>query len=230
MGCRPPASSLERRRRTYTSIRCWGPRRSRSPPRGDDLLLGRHLPGPANEELEHVELASVRVTSLPFSHTRRWPGSIRMSPTSTGTGLRPVPRRSRARTRADQHGEGEGLGQVVVRSGVERLGLVEITVLGRQHQDGTPVARSTQVGADLVAVPTGEEDVEDDEVVGALSCHPQPMRAVGGDLHAESLGFQAALDRSGDLHVVLDDQLHGTPLALSVAASGASSAWNLNGR
>ncbi len=76
---------------------------------GEDLGLGLDVPGPADEVLEHLELPGGEAQLDLASPDPPLPGSIRRSPTPTGAGLRPVPRRSRARTRATSTGKENGL-------------------------------------------------------------------------------------------------------------------------
>ena len=121
----------------------------------------------------------------------------------------PDPADERADAR-EQDRERERLLQVVVGTGVESLRLVEVAVLGREHQDRRPVAGRSEVAADDEAVAARQHDVEDHDVVAALLGHPEPVVAVVGAVDRESLGLQAAPQRRGDLEIVLDDQqLHG---------------------
>ena len=108
--------------------------------------MDTHLPGPTHEELEHVELAAGQVdlgcrsttTRRPVSSTRSWP-------TTDGDRVTPAGAAQQGADPGDQDRERERLGEVVVGAGVERLGLVEVAVLGRQHQDRRPVAGRPQV-------------------------------------------------------------------------------------
>ena len=119
----------------------------------------------------------------------------------------------------DEDRERERLGEEVVGAGVERLGLVELAVLGREDEDRRPHAGIAQVGAHLEAVAARQHQVEDDEVVATLERQPTPFQPVGGDLDGEPLGAQPALDGAGDLAVVLDEQ------HLHAASSVDSLAW-----
>ena len=60
--------------------------------------------------------------------------------------------------------EGEGLGQVVVRPGLKGPDFVLDLVAGRQHQDGQVGTLGADPGKGLVAVETGQHDVEQDDV------------------------------------------------------------------
>ena len=152
--------------------------------------LGQDLPGPADRNSRTSNSRAVRGDLLSPRHSR--------GPRGRSAG-RHVDRHRRSPWRApkqranpgDQHRERERLGQVVVGAGVEGLGLVEVAVLGREHEDRRPVAGLAQIGADLEAVATGQHDVEDDQVVGALGRPPGPSRR-RGHLDREALGLQAA--------------------------------------
>ena len=113
----------------------------------------------------------------------------------TGAGSRPVPAGEQRADPGHQDREREGLGQVVVGAGVECLRLVEVAVLGGEHQDRGPVPGLPEVRADLVAVAAREQDVEDDQVVAALGGQPEPVGAVESHLDGEPLGLEAAFDR-----------------------------------
>jgi hypothetical protein len=105
-----------------------------------------------------------------------------------------------------QHRERERLGEVVVGSGFERLRLVQVAILGGQHQDRRPDALRPQVGADLKAVPARQHDVQDDQVVGALPGPPQPVVTVERHRHAKTFGLETADHGGRDLLVILHDQ------------------------
>ena len=100
--------------------------------------------------------------------------------------------------------ERERFGQEVVGAGVERLGLVELAVLGREHEDRRPVAGLAQGRAHLVAVHARQHDVEDDGVVAALAGPPEAVFSVRGDIDGEALRLQPAPYRIGEARFVLD--------------------------
>ena len=106
-----------------------------------------------------------------------------------------------------QHDEGERLGQEVVCPGVERLGLIELAGLCRQHQDGDPVALGPQRGADLEPVAARQQDVEHDHVIGVLAGPPQAIGPGVDGVHREALGLEASGHRGGQVFLVLDDRL-----------------------
>jgi hypothetical protein len=115
----------------------------------------------------------------------------------------------------DQDRKGEGLPEVVVGAGVQPLRLVELTVLRGQHQNRRGVPGVPQLGADAVAVAPRQHHVQQDQVVTALACPPQPVDTVLGDLDLEALRGQAPPQRAGDLDIVLDDQQLHPPRLLS---------------
>src|SRR6266480_1733873 len=109
-------------------------------------------------------------TSLPriepevprFQHRRSLHGSA--------TDQRPEP--------GDERHVREGFGDEVVGAGVERLRLVELAVLGGQHQDRRPVPLFAKRRADAISVDPRQHDVEDDRVVRMLARHPQTIGPV----------------------------------------------------
>ena len=113
----------------------------------------------------------------------------------------------------DEDDVGERLRQEVVGAGVEGLGLVELAVLGREHDDRRPVAPLPEGGADLVAVHARQHDVEHDGVVVALVGPLQPVRPVEGDVDREAFRLQTAFDAAGQMPLVFDHQdSHGAQL------------------
>ena len=124
----------------------------------------------------------------------------------------------------EQHDERERLGQVVVGAEVERVGLVVLAVLRRQHQDRHPVLGGAQLLDDPVAGQPRQHDVEDDRVVGGFLRHVQPVRAGVRDVDGEALVGQPALQRRREPDLVLDDQQsHGNSfveIVLSVPPEG----------
>ncbi|SKX91312.1 Uncharacterised protein [Mycobacteroides abscessus subsp. abscessus] len=59
-----------------------------------------------------------------------------------------------------QYDHGERLDEVVVSAEVECFGLVVLAVLRGQHHDRHPLRSSAQLTHDLIAVETGQHDVE----------------------------------------------------------------------
>ena len=106
----------------------------------------------------------------------------------------------------DEHHEGEGLGEEIVRARIERPHLVPRSILGRQHQDGRPVAGVPEVRANFVAVAAGKHDVEHDRVVLALLGEPLPVGAVESDIDGVALGLEAPLDRGRQPLFVFDHE------------------------
>ena len=131
--------------------------------------------------------------------TREVTGGVRDRPGAAGAP------EQRAQS-GQQHDERERLGEVVVGAGVERLGVVVLAVLRRQHQDRCPVAAVAELLAHPVPVDAGQHDVEHDHVVRVLGGHPEPVGAGERHVDGEALGLQAAPHRPGDLLLVLDDE------------------------
>ena len=123
-----------------------------------------------------------------------------------------------------QHDVGEGFRQVVVGSRVQRLRLVQLPVLGGQHENRRPVALLTQGGADLVAVHARQHDVEDDGVVGILPGHPETVGAGQCDVGREALRLQALLEPGRKPLLVIHDQdpHHPTSSPMSPCCAAAA--------
>ena len=133
-----------------------------------------------------------------------------------GRPLPPAPAQQRPDA-GHQHDVGERLGQEVVGAGVEGLGLVELAVLGREHDDRRPVAPLPEGGADLVAVHARQHDVEDDRVVVALVGPLQPVRPVEGDVDGEALRLQTPLDSAGQVPLVFHhEDSHGGTVTVKI--------------
>jgi hypothetical protein len=105
-----------------------------------------------------------------------------------------------------QHDERERLAEEVVGTGVERLGLVPLAVLGREHQDRRPDALGAEVAAHLVAVAARQHDVEHDGGVGVGAGPLEPLEPVVDGLDLEALGGEPARDGVGQGHLVLHQQ------------------------
>ena len=104
----------------------------------------------------------------------------------------------------DEYRKAERFCQVVVGPCIERLGLVQVAILGGQHEDRGPVAFFSEFPADLIAVAAREHDVENDEIETALLGEPEAVGAVEGHLDSEPFRLQAAFDGRSDFPVVLD--------------------------
>ena len=147
-------------------------------------------------------------------------------------------RRADQRTQVrDEDDERERLGQEVVGAGVEGLGVIELAVLGREHEDRRPDVGSAELGTHLVAVAARQHDVEDDGVVVHLACEPQAFVAVERDVDGEAVPFEPASERTGERLLVLDDQhcSSGAPSLPSrttapVPACGSTAARRRRGR
>jgi hypothetical protein len=84
--------------------------------------------------------------------------------------------------------------------------MVELAVLGGEHEDGGPHVRVPQRRAHLVAVLTGQHDVEHDRVVDGFLGEPQTLVAVQGDVDREAVLLEASLDRAGEPFLVFNDE------------------------
>ena len=105
-----------------------------------------------------------------------------------------------------EHDERERLRDVVVGSGLERLGQVVVPRLRGEHQDRRVVAVLPQLGAHLVAVHARQQDVEQDRGVVVLPGPPEPVVAVVADVDVEAFGTEPGGDRAGEIDLVLDEQ------------------------
>ena len=96
---------------------------------------------------------------------------------------------------------------------------------------GVQMPSSRKRAAHLVAVDAGQQDVEDDGVVGALAGAPEAVVAVVGDVDVESLGGEAVGDGRGEELFVLDDQdSHTRIVPVRACGSGDSPQVPLRGR
>ena len=126
----------------------------------------------------------------------------------------------RRKQRADPGGQlaqAERLGHVVVGAELEPDDLVELGVLGRQHDD-----RHAGLGpddpADLDPRQLGEHQVEQDEV-RALGPEPdQRLAAVGGGDDPESVGLERVDQRLAKGRLVVDDEDRSCHLPFRIAA------------
>ena len=115
---------------------------------------------------------------------RAWPGSMRSSPTSSGSSsaLLAVAAHPGAAQRgpdpAAELAHAERLGDVVVGAELEAEDLVDLLGLGGEHDDRHGAARA-QAPADLEAVELGHHHVEHDEVEGLLAEARERLAAVG---------------------------------------------------
>lgn len=102
----------------------------------------------------------------------------------------------------EQDRERERLGQVVVGSGIEALGVIGCAVFGGQHQHGQVTACGAQLRAHTQAVQPREQEVEDHRVVVELAGPVQAVDTVRGDLHRIACRRQAAAERGGQQLIV----------------------------
>ena len=87
----------------------------------------------------------------------------------------------------------EGLPEVVIGPQFEGVGLVVFAILGGQHEDRCPDVLGAEVPTHLVAVHFGKHDVEHDGVVRTFPGAPQAVGARLGEIHTESVRFEAPL-------------------------------------
>jgi hypothetical protein len=115
-----------------------------------------------------------------------------------------APAHERAHAREELF-ELERLGEVVVGASVEQIDLVRERVERGQHEDGSGLRRA-QLAQERAAVDAREHQVEDDEVVvPATELVPREV-AVLRHIAGVALLAQRALQRRGQIGLVLDDQ------------------------
>jgi len=172
----------------------------------DELALGQDLPRMTHQVLQESELSG-----------SQWDdGSVTRDDTRDGVQSE-VPdlqdrgsfRHNSAQQSADasyEDDEAKWLGQVIVSSDIQCVGLVVLAVFRRQHEDRGPHPSLPQTLDDLVSIQPGEHEVQHDDVIGLLGRSPQGLFAVMGDVNTEAFGRQAALEGSGEVHFIVDDQ------------------------
>ncbi len=132
-----PLAQLARRR----PRRCWDHRRRRSPTRARGSLPSRqHLARAAHEELQQRELPRRERHFVATAPDRCAAGSSRRSPTTSSVGRAPPPRRSSARSRATRTAYEKGLPRKSSAPPSSARASSSGCVLGREHEDGRPVA------------------------------------------------------------------------------------------
>ncbi len=106
--------------------------------------------------------------------------------------------------------EAEGLLQVVVRAGVQAVDAVGDPLSSRQHQHRRPASASPDLATDLKPIELGKHDVKNDGVIGKLSCLPDRLTPVHGDVDAVPLLvpllLEAALHQCRHPPVVFDNE------------------------
>ena len=99
--------------------------------------------------------------------------------------------------------ESEGLGEVVVRTGLEALGLVDHRVARGQDKDGHDLVLAAHALEDLGAGEPWQHEVKDEDVVvEALRGFPCRLPVVD-NVHRITLGPQAARDDVRQLLLIL---------------------------
>src|SRR5512133_3571441 len=172
----------------------------------EDLPLGHGLAPAAEQELQQGQLAG-RQLDLGLAPPGPLGGGVQaqVAGLEHGRALAGAAPQQRPQPR-HQHGVRERLGEVVVGAAVERLDLVQLALLGRQHEDRGPDAVAAQGRAQPVAVDAGQHDVQDDHVVRVLAGHPQPVGAVEGHVDRDPLGGQPVAEPGGQPPLVLHHQ------------------------
>ena len=172
----------------------------------EDLRLRDHLADAAHEELQHRELTGRQHDLDITSHAamrHRVDGEV------TGPCLHRLratcPSDERADTSEQDH-ERERLGQEVVGSRVQGLGVVVLAVLRGEHQDWCPVTGVAELLAYLVAVQARQHDVEHDDVVSVLGRHPEAVGTRSRDVDREPLRLQAPPHGGRHPLLVFDDE------------------------
>ena len=116
-----------------------------------------------------------------------------------------------------QLAQAERLGHVVVGAELEPDDLVELGILGRQHDD-----RHARLGpddaADLDPRQLGEHQVEQDEVRALGTELDQRLAAVGGRHDPESVGLERVDERLAKGRLVVDDEDRSCHLPFRIAA------------
>ena len=118
------------------------------------------------------------------------------------------------------------LGDVVVRAQLERQNLVDLLILGGQHDD-RHAARLADLAAGLDAVEHGQHDVHDDEVGPLARGQRDRAASVAGRRNRIAASFEVEAQRLQDRRLIVDDQnllRSGAALPRSFLRSQASSA------
>src|SRR6266851_9815667 len=144
-----------------------------------------------------------------------------------GRGLRLV----RVRLRPPKHGvdtcqhlaDRERLGDVVVGAELEADDLVDLGVLGGDHDDRHPAVLA-QRAAEVEAAHARQHQVEQDQVGPRGSCAAEARGPVAGFLHGEAGRRQVVLEHLAYTLVVLHDQ-HAARVAVVAARHPSSTTW-----
>ena len=113
--------------------------------------------------------------------------------------------------------ESERLWQVIVGAGVEAAHPIIDAVEGGKQKDGGVHAVAAEAPADLKTAHGGQEDIEHDDVVGAVRRKREPFFAVVGDVNGVAFFFEHAADDLSEAAFIFDDKdVHGFGYQLSV--------------
>ena len=159
-----------------------------------------------HQVFEQRELARGQRDRATAAVTRRatWSSDDRPDHQRLGT-----PAVSSAQQRVDPRAEDralEGFAQEVIGPHLEPLDLVELAVLGREHEQRGLHARGAQVVADVEAVALGQHDVEHDDVELVVEAREEPALAVVALHDVKALVPQEVGDGPRQVDVVLDDE------------------------
>src|SRR5882672_3745816 len=171
-----------------------------------DLGSAERLPGMAQQVFEYGELARRQHDLL---RTARHSARTEIHRNVSRDEFVRRPQHGPPQERADageQFGERERLDQVVVGAGVEAGDAIIDGVPCREQQDRRRHAPLAQIAQQREAVELGQEDIEQDDVVGRRQRVVARFNAVAGQVDRVS-GFAKALaKRARDAAFVLDDQ------------------------
>src|SRR5664279_5664168 len=164
-----------------------------APHRLEDLTLGDRDAGVAQQILEQCELSrrqghvapvgdnvsAQRIKGDGSDHELLWPLSFVPAQECVDPG--------------DQDRPFERFAQEVVGADLETLDLVHLALLGRQHQQRRMDSRVAQVKTDAETVSLGQHDVQDDDVVGAVTRREESRLTVVALVDVESVVHQLSL-------------------------------------
>ena len=171
----------------------------------EQALAGDHDPLVAHQVLEQLELALGELDRALAARDLVGVGvEQQVADAQGGRAARRAAAQQRAHPR-EQLLTLEGLDEVVVGAGVEALDAGLERVARGQDQDRHVVV-GAQRARDLEAVEPGQAEVEDHEVGRERAPVLQRGGTVGGGAHLVALHAQRALERLGDVLVVLDDE------------------------
>ncbi|KIX78571.1 hypothetical protein SF12_08360 [Streptomyces sp. MBRL 601] len=177
----------------------------------DELHPGQHASGVAQQHLQEVELLE-RQVDLAAGDGDHVP--VDVHPHRAGLQglryglLRFAPAAQHGADAGDQLARGEGLGDVVVGPYLQPDDLVDLAVLGGDH-DHRHVGAAAQLAADLGAGESGQHQVEQDQV-GAVALElVEPLGPGGRDGDLEALLAEHVGQSVAEGFLILDDEHSG---------------------